>query len=302
LAILRKPNLKNHVKILKNTNPDYQWIKLEKDYFGFQRDLFICVVYYPPCLSTYANKLECNILDEVEKELAVYSRTGDILICGDSNARVGTLPDLLVHDDKKFLPLCSSLPLDKDIMNRFSKDTTVDKRGKELIDFCKGCQMRILNGRTLGIMLGKFTCFTPNGSSVVDYAIVSESVLKSILYFNVSDFVPTLSDCHCRLEWEMSAKFIDCNSTIDEDHINNHIHPMLARYVWSDDSGTLFQDALKSQQIQTQISDFLNNMKYDSPLNINTASAKLANSITQAADMSLKKRRKKDVNNREKKT
>lgn len=59
--------------------------------------------------------------------------------------------------------------------------------------------MRILNGRTLGDMLGKFTCFTSNGSSVVDYAIVSESVLNSILYFNVSYFVPTLSDCHCRL-------------------------------------------------------------------------------------------------------
>ena len=102
----------------------------------------------------------CDILDEVEKELAVYSRTGDILICGEFNARVGTLPDLLVHDNNKCLPLCSSLPLDKDIMNRFSKDTTVDKREKEFIDFCKGCQMRILNGRTLGDMLGKFICFT----------------------------------------------------------------------------------------------------------------------------------------------
>jgi hypothetical protein len=28
LAILRKPYLKNHVKILKNTNSAYQWIKL----------------------------------------------------------------------------------------------------------------------------------------------------------------------------------------------------------------------------------------------------------------------------------
>ena len=30
LAILRKPEIKNQVKILKNSNPDYQWIKLEK--------------------------------------------------------------------------------------------------------------------------------------------------------------------------------------------------------------------------------------------------------------------------------
>ena len=35
LAILRKPCLKDCVKILKNANPDYQWIKLEKINFGF---------------------------------------------------------------------------------------------------------------------------------------------------------------------------------------------------------------------------------------------------------------------------
>jgi hypothetical protein len=45
LAILRY--LKDCVKILKNTNPDYQWIKLEKSNFGFPKDLYICVTYYP---------------------------------------------------------------------------------------------------------------------------------------------------------------------------------------------------------------------------------------------------------------
>ena len=41
-------------------------------------------------------------------------------------------------------------------------------------------------------------------------------------------------------------------------------------------------------------------MNSDSTLNIKTASVKLANIMTQAADMSLKKQRKKDVNNRKK--
>jgi hypothetical protein len=43
LAILRKPYLKDCVKILKNTNPDYQWIKLEKSNFGFPKDLYIFI-------------------------------------------------------------------------------------------------------------------------------------------------------------------------------------------------------------------------------------------------------------------
>lgn len=41
IAILRKPHVKDHVKILTNTNPDYQWIKLSKDFFGFQKDIYI---------------------------------------------------------------------------------------------------------------------------------------------------------------------------------------------------------------------------------------------------------------------
>jgi hypothetical protein len=42
LAILTKSHIRPHVKIQKNTNPDFQWIKLEKSFFGFLKDLYIC--------------------------------------------------------------------------------------------------------------------------------------------------------------------------------------------------------------------------------------------------------------------
>jgi hypothetical protein len=44
LAILCKQSIKPHIKIKKNSNPNYQWVKLEKDFFGFKTDLFICCV------------------------------------------------------------------------------------------------------------------------------------------------------------------------------------------------------------------------------------------------------------------
>lgn len=294
IAILRKPSLKTHVKILKNTNPDYQWIKLEKDFFGFQKDFFICVVYYPPSPSSYTKKLENDILDGIEKDLSSYSKLGDVLICGDLNARVGTLPDYIAQDDHKFLPLFNTYPIDKNVMYRMSKDSKVDKRGKELLDFCKGYQLRILNGRTLGDMQGNFTCYTPNGTSVVDYAVVSESALKSILCFSVSDFIPTLSDCHCRLDWELSANYIVNNKNTN----SGNVHPMPLRYMWSDDSGSLFQEAMVSDLIQSQINDLLNNTTLDSTSDINIASVKLANIFTQAADMSLKKQKKNNNYNK----
>jgi hypothetical protein len=54
------------VKILKNTNVDYQRVKLEKTFFGFKKDLFICVTYNPPISSKYTQELKHDILDCIE--------------------------------------------------------------------------------------------------------------------------------------------------------------------------------------------------------------------------------------------
>ena len=40
LAILTQTSLKPHVKILNSTSSDFQWIKLEKTFFGLKNDLF----------------------------------------------------------------------------------------------------------------------------------------------------------------------------------------------------------------------------------------------------------------------
>ena len=52
-----------------------------------------------------------------------------------------------------------------------------------------------------------YTCHTPNGSSTVDYVLVSESILDQILYFRILNCIPTLSDKHCKLEWELLVKY-----------------------------------------------------------------------------------------------
>ena len=67
--------------------------------------------------------------------------------------------------------------------------------------------MRILNGRIIGDLFGKFTCHKPTGSSLVDYVIVSEELLDNVLYFKVSDFIPNFSDCHCKLSFSLLVKY-----------------------------------------------------------------------------------------------
>jgi hypothetical protein len=65
-------------------------------------------------------------------------RHGDFLICGDFNATVGTNSDCIIQDDSKFLPLGDSYTTDKKILNRRNKDLKIDKRGRDLLDFCIG--------------------------------------------------------------------------------------------------------------------------------------------------------------------
>ena len=95
---------------------------------------------------------------------------------------------------------------------RVSKDAILDTRGKSMHDFCIGNQIRILNGRCFGDMFGRYTCYTPNGASVVDYTMVSESILHKVLNFYVSDFLATMSDCHSKLSWAILANFNGSNN------------------------------------------------------------------------------------------
>lgn len=64
------------------------WIKLEKDFFGFQKDLYMCVVYNPPSMSSYTQGLDRDIIECLEQETAKYMKMGNVLLCGDFNARI----------------------------------------------------------------------------------------------------------------------------------------------------------------------------------------------------------------------
>ena len=89
-------------------------------------------------------------------------------MCGDFNARIGTVEDFI---DNKHLEDDIFAPFSFD--QRLSQDLQINAYGKSLIDLCIGNNLIILNGRTNGDLLGQFTCHTCNGARVVDYVIVS---------------------------------------------------------------------------------------------------------------------------------
>ena len=94
------------------------------------------------------------------------------------------------------------------------KNVRTDEYGKEILDMCKNCNIRILNGRMIEDMRGQFTCVTRNGCSVVDYAICSTGLIKNVSYFQVNELLQGLSD-HCKIEMFINSKFnVGCNEEI----------------------------------------------------------------------------------------
>ena len=65
---------------------------------------------------------------------------------------------------------------------RNSYDNKLDARGRPLLELCVTTKMRILNGRVIGDLFGKYTCHKPTGSSVVDYIILSEDFDKCVIF------------------------------------------------------------------------------------------------------------------------
>jgi len=72
----------------------------------------------------------------------------------------------------------------------------VDNCGSKLLDICKMSGLRILNGRSIGDTVGRFTCYSHNGNpSTIDYMLVHKTMLKKISYFVVGELCP--KSIHC---------------------------------------------------------------------------------------------------------
>ena len=73
-----------------------------------------------------------------------FSRLGKIILCGDSNARIGILDDY-IYDLFLDYEINSAVPIDK----RCSRDLQVNSYGRSLVELCIGNNLFVLNGRTM---------------------------------------------------------------------------------------------------------------------------------------------------------
>ena len=200
IAIFCRKNLYGNVIPINRDNGNVLWVKLKKDYLGLEKEIFLGTVYHKPS----GNKKEIiQLYDTLSEDVAYFCIKGNVLLQGDFNAHTNSFPDFIESDQI----IDDAFSEENLLSQRNSEDTCkVNKRGSELLEFCKTQDFSILNGRKTGDLFGKITSFQWNGKGVVDYVISLHDLYPCVTYLKVGSYSPWLSD-HCPLFFKLTSHY-----------------------------------------------------------------------------------------------
>ena len=278
-------------------------LKLKKDFFGFERDVFVCFAYCLPYNSPVINSgsLPSNVFEDLEGKLAQFSGLGDTILLGDMNSRTLCLPDFIPDDDSQHVPVPPPELYDSQLSGtepRFNQDPGYNNYGPKFLELCKKVNLRILNGRFFGDWIGNLTCFTGRGSSTVDYGAVSPGLLTKIRCFQVGTIMPIFSDhCPIMIKIKVNAKFSLENK-------NYNFVPKPDKISWDKTKRDKFCEILNSNAAKIKIETFFKNEILLEPTSIEKAVSFITDVLIDTstlAGMMLKKGlkpRKPGFNNR----
>lgn len=258
IAVYVRNTLTEGVNFIKNTNSNFQWIALHKDFFKLNKDVSVCFVHNPPATSSYSRSLNYDVIQLIEEDCCELSKNGDILICGDLNAKTGNDLDFIQDDNPSYTPEAEDYSQDyQNIMSRESEDMhRICSRGKLIIDYCIAAQLRILNGRTLGDLWGKCTYHGPKGSSVIDYSIASQSLVDSVLYFKVDNLVRSLSD-HCLITTKVLADWPIMDVSKSDNRNDRNVIP---GFKFDANATSNFSDQMLHETTRSHIGNLIHSM------------------------------------------
>lgn len=290
IMLLIRSGLRDGIKIIPCQSKDYVWVKLDKEFFSLEDDIYLCAVYSPPPDSAYSKRLDTDILEQIEIDTYKYKKCGQVILIGDFNARTGTAPDYIIHDNDNYIPLDEKYPIDSSLQQRQSQDNIIDDRGKHLLEICIAAQLRILNGRKIGDSIGHYTSHQYNGSSVIDYAVCSESILNRIASFHVHDLIGSLTD-HCMISFTLISNF---HPRLQD----TNLRKLPLGFKWDDKRESMFQQSFNLPPIQNRILKVTQDMsKHDTEEGgIDNIASQVEAIYIESAKLSLKHRQVKKIN------
>lgn len=178
-------------------------MKLDKYFFGFKKEIFICSCYIPPVSSPYYDE----DFSKLESEVYKVSAKGNTLIMRDLSARISNKVDFIEWESTPHVSFQNILSDDycHDINLRSNYvDKVFNTQGQCLIDLWITSQLRVLNGRFVGDPCGNYTCHKSYGASTVDYALTDVDLINVLTFFHVSN--PTYLSDHSQISVHVNCK------------------------------------------------------------------------------------------------
>ena len=118
-----------------------------------------------------------------------------ILLVGDMNCRSARIQDFIDTSGNKHIDDIPPTLVDN---KRNNIDSQINSHGLKLINLCKTCNLRIINGRKIRGSFGKPTYFSSEGScSAIDYSIILDNFFHRVPFFIVKP--QSLISDHCQI-------------------------------------------------------------------------------------------------------
>ena len=260
-----KKELHSYLKIINRQNENILWISVDKKILGIENNLKLGTVYISP-INSSVHKRDDNttcwedIYNTLYMQLASFNNEHAILLGGDFNARTGNLKDFIENEENEnnFIPFSENFA-DQTFSNlRVNQDKKVNQFGYELRDICIGANLRILNGRTLGDLTGKYTYIGKNGCSTVDYVLASENIMSSEKN-TLTDFI--VEDLNIFSEHRpLSLSLHNYNYIDNENKDNNKLIENSRVRKWAFKYGTDINKIIENENLKKSVEQIIINL------------------------------------------
>ena len=227
--------------------------------------------YIPPSESPYFSE---DTFSTLETEISHFQAQGNVLICGDTNARTGTLEELIDPQGDKYITN-GNMSHAFTLPHRNNSDQVINRSGRDLVQLCQSLSLYFVNGRVRGDSLGRPTYSSPLGHSTVDY-MITDLDPSSLSSFTVKPLTP-LSD-HSQITLFIKRSDIKMTNTQP-----NKLYNIRNSYRWDQNSTEQYQKAIDTPKIQTLLDNFLDCKYSHSKESLNLAVNNINNIFRQTA-------------------
>ena len=122
-------------------NDSHLWLKINKTFFDFENDVYICLSYIPPANSSRQGIIESSIYDDILENILLIKNTNNeacnFVILGDLNSRIGQQRDYVADDYATHMNILPDDYIPDQEIPRKSQDNVVNSNGQLLLEFLK---------------------------------------------------------------------------------------------------------------------------------------------------------------------